>query len=69
MKKPLSDLAILNGANMTYLESVYQKDFKTILKEKILQPLDMTETSVANNLDIIPQMTNGYHFVTENRLV
>ena len=53
----------------TILESVYNSSFENILKDKILNKLQMTETGIVDNLKIIPQMASGYHLVTDDSLV
>lgn len=53
----------------TALEAVYSNSFENILKTKILQPLQMTSTGVANTHRIIPGMASGYHMVTDDRMV
>ncbi|MCW8870953.1 MAG: beta-lactamase family protein [Proteobacteria bacterium] len=45
------------------LEQVYNKPFAEIRQEKILDKLNMTETGHLTNLDIVPDMTKGYHLV------
>lgn len=51
------------------LENVYKDSFENILKAKILNKLQMTETGIVDNLKIIPKMTSGYHLVTDDSLV
>ena len=51
------------------LENLYQDDFESVLKHKILDKLDMTETGTFANLKIIPQMTSSYHMVADDSLV
>jgi len=74
------DLLFESGSQMRYsslgyyllasiLESVYNKSFKNILKDKILNKLQMTETGIVDNLKIIPQIASGYHLVTDDSLV
>ncbi|ARN76770.1 hypothetical protein BST97_01440 [Nonlabens spongiae] len=53
----------------TILESVYNSSFENILKDKILTKLQMTETGIVDDLKIIPQLTSGYHLVTDDSLV
>jgi len=53
----------------TILESVYNSSFENILKDKILNKLQMPETGIVDNLKIIPQMASGYHLVTDDSLV
>lgn len=53
----------------TILESVYNSSFENILKDKILNKLQMTETDIVDNLKIIPQIASGYHLVTDDSLV
>lgn len=74
------DLLFEPGSEMRYsslgyyllasiLESVYSNSFENLLKDKILNKLQMTETGIVDNLKIIPQMASGYHFVTDDSLV
>ncbi|GAB4286972.1 MAG: serine hydrolase domain-containing protein [Ignavibacteriaceae bacterium] len=51
------------------LENVYNNSFENILKDKILNKLQMTETGIVDNLKIIPQLASGYHLVTDDSLV
>ncbi|MEQ8358024.1 MAG: serine hydrolase domain-containing protein [Cytophagales bacterium] len=51
------------------LENAYQCSYEELLKEKILGPLQMTETGVLNDFKIIPNLVSGYHFVTDDSLV
>lgn len=53
----------------TILESVYKENFAGILQHKLLDSLQMQETGSAYTLEIIKQMTSGYHLVTDNHLV
>ena len=53
----------------TILEKVYQEDYRQVLASKILNPLNMLLTGSSNSLAIIPEMTNGYHLVTDDSLV
>jgi CubicO group peptidase (beta-lactamase class C family) len=74
------DLLFDPGSEMSYsslgyyllasiLENVYSSSFEDLLKDKILDKLQMTETGVVDNLKIIPQMASGYHLVTDDSLV
>jgi CubicO group peptidase (beta-lactamase class C family) len=74
------DLFFEPGSRMSYsslgyyllalvLENVYSNSFEVILKDKILDRLQMTETGIVDNLKIIPQMASGYHLVTDDSLV
>ena len=51
------------------LERIYHTDYDHILQDKILAKLHMTETGIGDNLAIIPHMTVGYHWVTDDSLV
>jgi CubicO group peptidase (beta-lactamase class C family) len=51
------------------LENVYSSSFEDLLKDKILDKLQMTETGIVDNLKIIPQMALGYHLVSDDSLV
>jgi len=51
------------------IENVYSSSFENMLKDKILNQLQMTETGIVDNLKIIPQMASGYHLVTDDSLV
>jgi len=53
----------------TILEKVYKNDFHTIVKDKILDKLQMNKTGTVNTLQVIPKMTSGYHLVTDDSLV
>jgi len=74
------DLLFEPGSQMRYsslgyyllasiLESIYNKSFENILKDKILNKLQMTETGIVDNLRIIPKMASGYHLITDDSLV
>ncbi|MDD7888193.1 serine hydrolase [Flavivirga sp. 57AJ16] len=74
------DLLFESGSQMQYsslgyyllasiLENVYKNSFENILRDKILNKLQMTETGIVDNLKIIPQMASGYHLVTDDSLV
>lgn len=74
------DLLFDSGSEMHYtslgyyllasiLEKVYKNNFKNILREKILDKLEMAETGTNDNLKIIPQMASGYHLITDDSLV
>ena len=52
----------------TILETVYKDNFQNILDNKILKPLQMSETGVGNSLKIIPRMTKGYHLIMGDEL-
>jgi len=51
------------------LEKAYGNSYKNILSEKILNPLQMAQTGLHDNLKIIPNMASGYHLVTDDSLV
>lgn len=51
------------------LENIYKTSFENILKDKILNTLQMIETGIVNNLKVISQMASGYHLVTDDNLV
>ncbi len=51
------------------LENIYSSSFEDLLKDKILDKLQMTETGIVDNLKIIPQMAFGYHLVSDDSLV
>ncbi|MEO8253682.1 MAG: serine hydrolase domain-containing protein [Flavobacterium sp.] len=51
------------------LEDVYKTSFENILKNKILNKLQMNETGIVDDLKIIPQMASGYHLITDDSLV
>ncbi|MBO3700752.1 serine hydrolase [Roseivirga sp. E12] len=51
------------------LEKVYKKSFYSILEEKILKSLAMNSTGGANTLEILPDMTNGYHLLPNDSIV
>ncbi|MDX1627281.1 MAG: serine hydrolase domain-containing protein [Fulvivirga sp.] len=51
------------------LENVYRSSFEELLKNKILNKLQMSETGIVDNLKIIPQMAMGYHLITDDSLV
>lgn len=51
------------------LENVYLSTFDDLLKDKILDKLQMTETGIVDNLKIIHQTALGYHLVTDDSLV
>lgn len=53
----------------TILEKVYQVDFQHLLKTKILNLLEMSHSGSANSLKIVPEMTSGYHLVSDDSLV
>lgn len=74
------DLLFEPGTEMSYsslgyyllasvLENVYSSSFEDILKDKILDKLQMTETGIVDNLKIIPQMASGYHLVADDSLL
>lgn len=51
------------------LENIYKSDFEDILQNKILSKLQMVETGVVDGLKILPQMTSGYHLISDDSLV
>lgn len=51
------------------LEVVYGKPYHDVLKEKILNPLDLQHTGSANTLEILSDMSNGYHLLPNGSLV
>ncbi|UII21695.1 beta-lactamase family protein [Fulvivirga ligni] len=53
----------------TIIERVYHDAYANVLKQKILQPLDMTETGAVNSLTIVKGMAAGYHLVSDDSLV
>ncbi len=74
------DLLFKPGSKMSYsslgyyllsviLENAYKESFENILKNKILNKLQMTETGIVDNLKIIPQMASGYHLVSDDSLI
>lgn len=74
------DLLFDSGSQMHYsslgyyllasiIENIYKNNFEIILKEKILNKLQMTETGNIDNLKIIPEMASGYHLITDDSLV
>lgn len=74
------DLLFEPGSQMQYsslgyyllasiLENVYKNSYENILKEKILNKLQMNETGIVDGLKIIPQMASGYHLINDDSLV
>lgn len=74
------DLLFEPGTEMSYsslgyyllaliLENIYEQSFEELLKARILDKLQMTETGIFDNLKIIPQMASGYHLLTDDSLV
>lgn len=53
----------------TILENIYEKPYAALLKEQLLHPLQMNATGSVNTLQIIPRMTSGYHWMTDDSLV
>ncbi len=48
------------------LESVYHRPYAALLKEKILQPLQMSHTGVYVTGEIVPGMVEGYHLFNDS---
>ncbi len=74
------DLLFKPGGEMSYsslgyyllaviLEKAYNLEFEHILKVKILDKLQLTETGIVDNLKIIPNMASGYHSLSGDSLV
>ncbi len=74
------DLLFKPGSEMRYsslgyyllasiLENIYKSSFEDILKNKILNKLQMKQTGVVDNLTIIPQIASGYHMLTDDSLM
>lgn len=53
----------------TVLENVYNNSYQNIIQDKILREINMSETDIVNTINIIPKMTNGYHFISDDSLV
>lgn len=53
----------------TILEKVYSDTYDNLLNEKILLPLQLKETGTFDQLKIIPQMSNGYHMISDDSLI
>ncbi len=53
----------------TVLENVYNNSYQKIIQEKILRKTKMSETDIVNTINIVPKMTNGYHFIPDDSLV
>lgn len=51
------------------LEEVYNKEFHSILEEKITGKLQLTASGTPHALEIIPGMAAGYHLVNDDTLV
>lgn len=51
------------------LEKVYQKDYHTLLAEKIIEPLRLKATGVYDPHQVMPGMTTGYHLLSEDSLI
>jgi CubicO group peptidase (beta-lactamase class C family) len=47
------------------LESIYKQSYTTILEEKILKPLKLEHTGIADAEKIIPGLVTGYHLAGE----
>lgn len=48
------------------LENIYQKNYATILKEKITNPLGMSHTGIFSTKAIIPHMSSSYHLLSDS---
>ncbi|GAA5020659.1 hypothetical protein GCM10011506_04370 [Marivirga lumbricoides] len=53
----------------TILEKIYSESFDNLLKEKILQKLNLNESGTCNGLSIIPDMASGYHLVADDSVI
>lgn len=74
------DLLFRSGTEMKYsslgyyllasvLENVYNNSYQNIIQEKILGEINMSETDIVKTINIVPKMTNGYHFISDDSLV
>lgn len=53
----------------TILEKIYTDTYDNLLNEKILLPLQLKETGAFDQLEIIPEMSNGYHMISDDSLI
>ena len=53
----------------TVLESVYNDSFHNIFQNKILKPLNMKDSGIVNGLEVLPNLANGYHLISDDSLV
>lgn len=51
------------------LENIYHQNYAAILRKKITDPLQMTNTGIYNTKDIIPGITSTYHLLGDSLIV
>jgi CubicO group peptidase (beta-lactamase class C family) len=53
----------------TILEKVYGKSYNQLLREKILEPLQLRATGACDQTGIIPKLVSGYHLMGDDSLI